>query len=71
MVTWNSLTCKLGGAEVNYYNVSMLVDQNYGRSLTSANDFLISADETIYNFMTYPSKNHLNSASECARTKRN
>ena len=47
--------CKLAGAEINYYNATILVDQNYGRSLIDPSQVFVSAKEGLYNFMTYPS----------------
>jgi hypothetical protein len=52
-VTQNSLTCRLGGSEVNRYNTSMIVNMEFGRSLTSPTSFLVSPDEQSYNFQTY------------------
>ena len=37
------------------FNVSMLVTNEYGRSLVSANLYRVSADEKLYNFQSYAS----------------
>ena len=58
-MTQNSFICKLEGAEVNYLNGTIIVDQDFGRSLVDGSDFLVSGEEKIYNFMTYPSKQTL------------
>ncbi|CAF0710276.1 unnamed protein product [Brachionus calyciflorus] len=53
-VTQNRITCKLEGSEINVFNASMLVSEQYGRSLTSRDAFFVSPDERIYNFQSYP-----------------
>jgi hypothetical protein len=45
--------CKLGGAYIGLFNASILVDQDNGRSLTLGSNYLVTADEQIYNFLTY------------------
>ena len=53
-ITTNALKCKLDSTEINVYNTSMLVSEEYGRSQTSRSAYLITPDEKIYNFQTYP-----------------
>lgn len=48
------VTCKLSGKEVNTFNATMLVNEEYGRSLASPLTYFVTADETIYNFQSYP-----------------
>ncbi|CAF0756351.1 unnamed protein product [Brachionus calyciflorus] len=53
-ISQTSLKCKLEGSEINFFNGSVLVSEQYGRSLTSRNAYLVSPDEKFYNFRTYP-----------------
>lgn len=50
------MTCKLNKPEVNYYNASILVNTQYGRSLTSPSKFIVSPDDILYNYQTHASK---------------
>ncbi|RMZ96657.1 Fibrocystin-L [Brachionus plicatilis] len=59
-LTTDSLVCKLEGHEVNVYNATVLVSEEYGRSLTSPTIFYITADEQIYNFESYAEIDHVN-----------
>ena len=52
-VTSTSLVCQLNKPEVNYFNSSMLVNNDFGRSITSSNLFYVSPDQNLYNFQTY------------------
>ena len=52
-ITSNNLTCRLGGTEVNVYNFSMLINEQFGRSKMPPSTYLVSPDEKIYNFQTY------------------
>ncbi|CAF2963963.1 unnamed protein product [Rotaria sp. Silwood2] len=52
-VTSTSLTCKFEDNEVGLFNISMLVTNEYGRSLTSSNLYRVSADENLYTFQSY------------------
>lgn len=47
------MTCKLTGFEVDVYNATILVSEQYGRSLASRNSYLISRDEKFYNFRSF------------------
>jgi hypothetical protein len=38
---------------VGYYKASLLVSNQYGRSVTAENIFYISPDENVYNFQTF------------------
>ncbi|CAF3637436.1 unnamed protein product [Rotaria sp. Silwood1] len=52
-VTDTSLTCNFEDNEVGLFNVSMLITNEYGRSLTSSNLYRVSADENLYTFQSY------------------
>ncbi len=52
-ITQNTLKCKLERAEIGLYNASILVNGEFGRSVTSSNMFLISADDKPYNYLSY------------------
>ncbi|CAF3592631.1 unnamed protein product [Rotaria sordida] len=52
-VTSTSLTCKFEDNEVGLFNISMIVTNEYGRSLTSSNLYRVSADENLYTFQSY------------------
>lgn len=59
-LTQNSLVCKEYKPEINYFNASMLVSNEYGRSLVSSTAFYVSPEDTLYNFQTYACKqNHI------------
>lgn len=47
------MKCKLSGYEVNVFNGSILVSEQFGRSLTSRDAYLISPDEKFYNFRSF------------------
>lgn len=59
-LTTQTLLCKLEGNEVNLYNATVLVSEEFGRSLASPSIFYISADEEIYNFESYAEIDHIN-----------
>lgn len=59
-LTTSTLLCRLEGHEVNMYNATVLVSEQYGRSLASPSIFYISADEQIYNFESYAEIFHVN-----------
>ena len=59
-LTRNTLVCKLEGQEVNMFNASVLVSEEFGRSLASSSIFYISADEKIHNFESYAQIDHIN-----------
>ena len=50
------MKCKLNKPEVHYYNASILVNTQYGRSLTSPSIFYVSPFDTLYNYETHASK---------------
>lgn len=58
-MTQFNLTCKLTTSEINYYNATMLVSEDYGRSVMDPSQIFVSATERLYNFMTYPSNNSI------------
>ena len=49
--------CQLQKPEVNSFNATILVNNGYGRSLQSPALFLVSADDSLFNFQTYARKN--------------
>jgi hypothetical protein len=51
--TQTSLQCKLENNVVGPLNASILVDSQYGRSLTASNLFYVTPNEDIYNFEAY------------------
>ncbi|CAF3402120.1 unnamed protein product [Rotaria sp. Silwood1] len=52
-VTDSRLICKFEDNEVGLFNISMIVTNQYGRSLTSSNLYRVSADENLYTFQSY------------------
>ena len=48
--------CQLPRPEVNYYNASILVSNEYGRSLVSPSQFFVAPNDTLYNYQTYARK---------------
>lgn len=52
-VTDTSLQCNFEGTEIGLFNVSMLVTNQYGRSLVRPNLYRVSADENLYTFQSY------------------
>lgn len=55
-LTQNKLECKANKPEVSYFNASMLVSNEFGRSLVSSSSFYVSPDDSLYNFQTYAGK---------------
>lgn len=43
------------GTQVGLFNVSMLVNNEFGRSLQSSSMFYATPDEKLYNYQAYPS----------------
>ena len=54
--TNNFLYCNLEKPEVAYYKATILVTNQYGRSLALPNIFFVGPDQSIYNFETYAGK---------------
>ena len=52
-LTQYQLKCLIFKPEVNYFNASILVSNEYGRSLAAPNTFYVSPDDNLYNFQTY------------------
>ena len=52
-LTQYQLICRLNKPEISFYNASILVSNDFGRSLSAASTFYVSPDENIYNFQTY------------------
>lgn len=52
-LTENTLLCKLEGHEVNYFNATVLVSEEFGRSLADRSIVMASSTDTLYNFVTY------------------
>jgi hypothetical protein len=52
-LTVNSMVCKADRPEINYFNATILVNNQYGRSLVSPNKFYVSPNDNLYNFQTY------------------
>lgn len=50
------MVCKVTKPEINYFNASILVNNQYGRSLVSPNKFYVSPNDNLYNFQTYARK---------------
>ena len=50
------MTCLLNKPEVNYYNASILVNTQYGRSLSDPKKFYVSPDDSLFNYQTYARK---------------
>lgn len=53
-VTQNELVCRFEGKEINYFNSTILVSEEFGRSKIVPQNFFVSPDEQIYNFNSYP-----------------
>ena len=47
------LYCKLDNSEVSVFNTTLLISEEYGRSLASASLYYVTSDEKIYNFQSY------------------
>lgn len=45
--------CQLQKPEVNYFKSTILVSNEFGRSVASANMLYVSPDENLYHFQTY------------------
>ncbi len=56
-VTNSTMYCKLQKPEVNYYNATILVSNNYGRSIADPDAFFVAPNDTLYNYQTYARKN--------------
>jgi hypothetical protein len=52
-ISENAIRCKLDRSEVGIYNASILVNGEFGRSLTSNTAYYITPDEKPYNFLSY------------------
>ncbi|CAF0814130.1 unnamed protein product, partial [Brachionus calyciflorus] len=59
-LTTDTLVCKLEGHEVNLFNATVLVSEEFGRSQSPPSLFYISPNDKIYNFMTYSEINGIN-----------
>lgn len=55
-MTSTELTCLLTKAEVGYFNASILVNNQFGRSLANKNLFYVSPDDNLFNYQTYAGK---------------
>ena len=51
--TQNTLTCSLANTVVGPLNATLLIDSQYGRSLTAPNLFYVTPNEQIYNYEAY------------------
>ena len=47
------MVCNADRPEINYFNATILVNNQYGRSLVSPNKFYVSPNDNLYNFQTY------------------
>ena len=47
------MVCLANRPEINYFNASILVNNQYGRSLVNPNRFYVSPNDNLYNFQTY------------------
>ncbi|CAF3664415.1 unnamed protein product [Rotaria sordida] len=54
-----SLKCNFEGTEVGIFNVSMLVTNEYGRSLVNSNLYRVSATGDLYTFQSYAVISHV------------
>ena len=54
------MTCSLNKPEINYYNASMLVNTQFGRSLNNPDILFVSPNDNLYNFQTYAGTIKLN-----------
>jgi hypothetical protein len=50
------LRCKSENEEIGVFNVSMLVSEQYGRSLTAPENFFVTPNEMLYNVENYAGK---------------
>ena len=55
-ITQNAIRCKLDRSEVGIYNASVLVNGEFGRSLTSNTAYYITPDEKPYNYLSFARK---------------
>ncbi|XP_069478235.1 fibrocystin-L-like [Ambystoma mexicanum] len=49
----DTVTCKMSGSYVGHHNVSLIVDQDYGRSLASSSSYFISSLNKLSMFQTF------------------
>ncbi len=52
-ITEKEVICRLERAEIGLYNASLLVNGEYGRSLTDPSLYLISPNDQPYNYLSY------------------
>ncbi len=53
LVTEYMVRCKNQNQEVGFFNLTMLVSEEYGRSQTLSSTYYVSPDEKIYNVERY------------------
>jgi len=44
------MVCKANKPEINYFNASIIISNQYGRSLVSSNKFYVSPNDNLYKF---------------------
>ncbi len=58
-LTQYSMECKINRPEINYYNASILVSNQYGRSMVRPDYFYVAPNDTLYNYQTYAQVNSI------------
>ena len=51
--TKNLFYCKLDNSEVGVFNTSLLVSEEYGRSVVDSSMYYVTPDEKIYNYQSF------------------
>ncbi|XP_043922184.1 fibrocystin-L [Protopterus annectens] len=52
-LTQDTMICKMTGTYVGHYNISYILDSNYGRSMPNIATYFVSSLNKIYMFQTY------------------
>ena len=47
------MKCKLSRELVGYFNATIMVNNEFGRSLASSSLFHVTSAQNLYNYMTY------------------
>lgn len=55
----NKLRCQVNKPEIGYFNASVLVTNNYGRTFPSLSTFQVSPNNDLFMFQTYAGMIHL------------
>lgn len=56
---WGDMTCRMQGSLVGNQNVSFIVNEDYGRSLSFNYMYLLSQSNKLYMLQTYAGENNI------------